>query len=232
MASVGGKVRVQGTVTGIRRVFTASVAGTAVAADRADVLAALLGARLDERRLALHLLHPHLLHPLAGLPGLVRGVDVLPGDSYVLLADGRARTVRWWSPPEPELPLAEGAARLREAMTAAVDLRVAGRDLVSCDLGGLDSTAVCALAARRGGTVAAYTAASPDPLAERRPVGRPHGRGAAGGRAPRRAGRGDAAGLRRPRPRRRPLDEPCSATVDRERWLVLGRRAAARGSGT
>ena len=62
---------------------------------------------------------------------------MLPGDSYVLLADGRARTVRWWSPPEPELPLAEGAARLREAMTAAVDLRVAGRDLVSCDLGGL-----------------------------------------------------------------------------------------------
>src|SRR5689334_5457676 len=42
LASVGGRVRVQGTVTGIRRVFHARAAGTTVAADRADVLAHLL----------------------------------------------------------------------------------------------------------------------------------------------------------------------------------------------
>ena len=105
VASVGGKVRVQGTVTGIRRVFTATVAGTAVAADRADVLAALLGARLDERRLALHLLHPHLLHPLAGLP-VWRGVDVLrrrllraaggrPGPHGALVERRPSRSCRW-----------------------------------------------------------------------------------------------------------------------------------------
>jgi len=39
LGSVSGQVRVQGTVTGIRRVFHARVAGATVAADRADVLA-------------------------------------------------------------------------------------------------------------------------------------------------------------------------------------------------
>ena len=62
--------------------------------------------------------------------------------------------------------MAEGAPALRAALAAAVDARVAGRELVSCDLGGLDSTAVCSLAAGHGATVLAYTAASLDPLAD------------------------------------------------------------------
>ncbi len=62
--------------------------------------------------------------------------------------------------------MAEGAPALRAALSAAVGARVAGHELVSCDLGGLDSTAVCALAAGRGATVAAYTAANRDPLAD------------------------------------------------------------------
>ena len=229
LASVGGTVRVQGSVTGIRRVFSADVGGVPVAADRADVLAALTGAALDERRLALHLLHPHVLYPVAGLP-VWHGVDVLAGDAYLRL-DGTGRLpVRWWRPPDPVLPLAEGAQALREALAAAVGARVAGRELVSCDLGGLDSTAVCSLATGRGATVAAYTAANRDPLADdvvwaERTV----------------------AGLTGVEHEVIPaedvplvfagitefvagFDEPCSATVDGARLLTTADRAAARGS--
>jgi asparagine synthase (glutamine-hydrolysing) len=80
LASVDGRVRAQGTVTGIRRVFHARVAGTTVAADRADVLAHLLNSSLDEQRLALHLLEPPILYPLAGQP-VWHGVALLPTDS-------------------------------------------------------------------------------------------------------------------------------------------------------
>lgn len=229
VASVDGRVRVQGTVTGVRRVFSTTVGGPAVAADRADVLARLTGAGLDEQRLALHLLQPHILYPLAGMP-VWRGVQVLAGDSYLVLDEAGGRSVRWWTPPEPVLPLAEGAAALREAMAAAVAARVEGSPTVSCDLGGLDSTAICSLAVRGDATLVAYTAASPDPLAddvawaERTVAALPgvehhvipaeemplvfSGLGAADDE----------------------FDEPCSATVDRERWAVIGRRAAERGS--
>ena len=230
VASVAGRVRVQGTVTGVRRVFSARIGGAAVAADRADVLAGLLDAGLDEQRLALHLLEPHILYPLAGQP-IWRGVDVLPTDHYLVLeGNGRRRLVRSWRPPEPVVPMAEGAPALREALSAAVALRTRGHDLVSCDLGGLDSTSVCSLAARGQAKVVAYTAASPDPLADDvawalRTV----------------AGLGTVehhvvpaeemplpyAGLLDVDDQ---LDEPFSAAVERERLLTVARRAAARGS--
>jgi asparagine synthase (glutamine-hydrolysing) len=230
VASVAGRVRVQGTVTGVRRVFHARIGGAAVAADRADVLAGLLDAGLDEQRLALHLLEPHILYPLAGQP-IWRGVDVLPTDHYLVLdGNGRRRLVRSWTPPEPVVPMAEGAPALREALSAAVALRTRGHDLVSCDLGGLDSTSVCSLAARGQAKVVAYTAASPDPLADDvawalRTV----------------AGLGTVehhvipaeemplpyAGLLDVDDQ---LDEPFSATVEHERLLTAARRAAGRGS--
>jgi asparagine synthase (glutamine-hydrolysing) len=230
IAAAAGQVRFQGTVTGIRRVFHARVGDVTIAADRADVLARLLDAGLDEQRLALHLLEPPILYPLAGQP-VWRGVELLPGDHYLVLdGDGSNRSVRWWSPPEPVLPMAEGAPALREALSAAVAARTRGRALVSCDLGGLDSTAVCSLAARGDANVVAYTAASPDPLADDV---------AWAGRTV--TGLGNVEhhvipaeemplvyhGLLAMDDR---LDEPCNATVDRDRWLVIGQRAAARGS--
>jgi asparagine synthase (glutamine-hydrolysing) len=229
LASVAGEVRVQGSVTGIRRVFSADVDGVPVAADRADLLAVLTGAGIDEQRLALHLVHPHILYPVAGLP-VWAGVDVLPGDSYLLLDGAGRRTVRWWSPPEPVLPMAEGAPALRDALADAVTARVAGRDVVSCDLGGLDSTAVCSLAARTGTTLVAYTAANRDPLgddviwAERTVAGLA---GVEHHVVPAEeipllfAGMTDVVDR---------FDEPCSATVDGARWLAIVRRAAERGS--
>jgi asparagine synthase (glutamine-hydrolysing) len=230
VASVAGRVRVQGAVTGVRRVFHARIGDAAVAADRADVLAGLLDARLDEQRLALHLLEPHILYPLAGQP-VWQGLTVLPTDHYLVFdGDGRHRSVRWWTPPEPVVPMVEGAQALREALSAAVATRVRGCDLVSCDLGGLDSTSLCSLAAHAASKVVAYTAANRDPLADDvdwavRTV----------------AGLGNVEhhiipaeemplpyhGLRAMDDQ---LDEPCSAAVERERWLIIARRAAARGS--
>jgi asparagine synthase (glutamine-hydrolysing) len=230
VASVAGHVRVQGTVTGVRRVFHARIGGTAVAADRADILAGLLDAGLDTQRLALHLLEPHILYPLAGQP-IWQGVAVVPTNHYLVLeGDGRHRLVRSWTPPEPVVSMAEGAPALREALSAAVATRTRGHELVSCDLGGLDSTSLCSLAARGESKVVAYTAASPDPLADDvawavRTV----------------AGLGNVehhiipAG-EMPLPYHGllamddQLDEPCSAAVERDRWLIIARRAAARGS--
>ena len=229
IASVAGRVRVQGTVTGVRRVFHARVGGVTVAADRADVLATLLDGGLDEQWLAVHLLEPPILYPLAGRP-VWRGVTVVPGDHYLVLdADGRSSSVRWWAPPEPVVPMAEGGAALREALSAAVATRTAGRELVSCDLGGVDSTAVCSMAAHGRVKVVAYTAASLDPLGDdvtwaARTV----------------AGLGNVEHHVIPAEEMplvyhgvaltERLDEPCSATVDRERWLTIARRAATRGS--
>nr|WP_272491839.1 lasso peptide isopeptide bond-forming cyclase [Streptomyces cupreus] len=166
IASVAGRVRAQGTVTATRRVFHADLRGVPVAADRAEVLACLLGARIDRKQLALYLLEPQILPPLTGA-SVWRGVKALPGGDYLVLdGDGRTRTIRWWSPPRPTVPMPEGAAALREALSAAVAARVDGRDLVSCDLGGLDSTSVCCLAARTGTRVTAYTVALHDPFAD------------------------------------------------------------------
>ena len=96
-----------------------------------------------------------------------RGVALLPTDRYLVIdGDGEHRSVRWWTPPAPVMPMAEGAAALRQALLAAVAARTRGRQLVGCDLGGVDSTAICSLAAHQDAKVVAYTGASPDPLAD------------------------------------------------------------------
>jgi asparagine synthase (glutamine-hydrolysing) len=231
VASVSGRVRVQGTVTGVRRVFHTSVDGVTVAADRADVLARLVGAGLDEQRLAVHLLEPNILYPLAGQP-VWHGVALLPTDHYLLIdADGQHRPVRWWTPPEPVVAMGEGAPALRAALSAAVTARTAGCELVSCDLGGLDSTALCCLAARGQVPVVAYTSASQDPLADD-----------AAWAARTVAGLGNLEHHVIPAAEmplayhgllggvEDQLDEPCTAAVDQERWLTIARRAAGRGS--
>jgi asparagine synthase (glutamine-hydrolysing) len=230
VASVAGQVRVQGTVTGVRRVFHARIGDATVAADRADVLARLLDADLDEQRLAVHLLEPPILYPLAGQP-VWQGVELLPTDHYLVLdGDGRHRPVHWWTPPEPVVPMSEGAPMLRQALSAAVAARTRGRTLVSCDLGGVDSTSLCCVAAHGEAKVVAYTAASPDPMDDdvtwaSRTV----------------AGLGNLEhhvipaeemplvyhGLLTLDDR---LDEPCAVTADRDRWLIIAGRAAARGS--
>lgn len=161
--SVAGHVRAQGTVSGLRRVFHVRIGDVHVAANRADVLAALTGTVVDERVLALRLLGM-VPHPWADMSPW-HGVTAVPPDSFLHLdADGRARPVRWWTPPEPVLSLAEGAQRLRTALREAVDVRTRGGGTVSCDLsGGLDSTPLCYLAARGPARVVTFTTGSRNP---------------------------------------------------------------------
>lgn len=149
LASVGGRTRVQGTASGVRAVFHARVDGLTVASDLPDTLAELTGAGVDEEILALRLLI-FVPYPLR-YRSVWRDVHQVPAGWYLLTErDGAARTVRWWTPPEPEVPLAEGAAAVREALTAAVSARVqAAGPVVSTDLsGGLDSGTITCLAAR------------------------------------------------------------------------------------
>ncbi|MGP4025013.1 lasso peptide isopeptide bond-forming cyclase [Actinomadura sp. 3N407] len=166
VASLDGRSRVQGDAAGLRLVFHARVGGVTVAADRADVLAALTGTELDERQLAARLLWP-VPHPLPHSP-LWRGLDALePGAQLTVEPDGRTRVRRWWTPPETERSLASGAAALRTVLAEAVEARTAGGGVVSCDLsGGLDSTSVCFLAAGGEAGVIASTWPGRDPLDE------------------------------------------------------------------
>jgi asparagine synthase (glutamine-hydrolysing) len=139
LLSVEGQSRVQGTVSGLRRVFHTSWCGVSVAADRADVLAALTGAELDDRWLAASLIGPVMPHPLTDLSAW-RGVAAVPADSALLVSsEGRGRVRRWWEPPEPTVSVGVGASGLREALSAAVADRVGMTDAqrpLGCDLSG------------------------------------------------------------------------------------------------
>ncbi|MEU9981564.1 lasso peptide isopeptide bond-forming cyclase [Streptomyces sp. NPDC050856] len=164
VAALDGRLRVQGSASGLRLVFHALVDGVRLAATSADVLAAALGAEPDREQLAVRLLWP-VPHPLSE-PSLWHEVTALaPEDALIVAADGRtARHSRWWTPPEPVRPLAQGAPRVREALTEAVDARTRQGGVVSCDLsGGLDSTSLCFLADRSPARVVAGTWPGRDP---------------------------------------------------------------------
>lgn len=164
IAARDGELRVQGTASGLRLVFHTRVRGVTVAADRADLLASLIDADLDDRQVAARLLWP-VPHPLPETPAW-HGVSAVPPDSYLHVGRGGGsyRVSRWWSPPEPVRPLATQAPLIGEALTAAVDARTRGGGVVSADLsGGLDSTSMCFLAARGDAGLIASTWPGRDP---------------------------------------------------------------------
>ncbi|RSN90759.1 lasso peptide isopeptide bond-forming cyclase [Streptomyces sp. WAC 05379] len=164
VAALGGRLRVQGTASGLRLVFHAEIDGVRVAATRADTLAAALGLDPDPQELAVRLLWP-APYPLfeTSLWGPVTAVP--PHDAVIVATDGRsARHTRWWTPPEPVRSLAETAPVIRTALEEAVDARARQGGVVSCDLsGGLDSTSVCFLADRSPARVVASTWPGRDP---------------------------------------------------------------------
>ncbi|GAA1184404.1 hypothetical protein GCM10009654_47410 [Streptomyces hebeiensis] len=164
VAADGDRLRVQGSASGLRRVFHAVIDGVRVVCDRADVLAGLGGFPLDDTELAIRLLRV-LPHPLAEEP-MWRGMSAVPPGSALLVEDGgrKARTTVWWRRPEPELDRRAGADRLRAALEAAVDVRTRAGGTVHCDLsGGLDSTPLCRLASRGPAAVVATTMYNDDP---------------------------------------------------------------------
>ncbi|WP_329787357.1 asparagine synthase-related protein [Lentzea sp. DG1S-22] len=141
VASLGGRIRAQGTISNTRRMFT----GGGVAANRADLVAEIAAAELDEESAALRLLFPSVPHPLTSST-MWRGVTAVAPGHYAA-PGGTPDVVRWWTPPAPSLTLAEGADRLRDALVEAVGDSARSRPTISCDLsGGMDSTPVGFLA--------------------------------------------------------------------------------------
>ncbi|MDA3650095.1 asparagine synthase-related protein [Saccharopolyspora indica] len=163
IAAVDGVVRVQGSLSGLRRVVHAEIGGITVAATRADVLAALSNAELDRRRLVLRFLLSEIPLHTMNAP-LWRDVHAVDEDSCLLLAaDGRARSRRRWEPPPDDRPLHEAAEALRTALGDSVRARMNSGLTVTADLsGGLDSTTLCFLAAQHGRSLTALTKLAAD----------------------------------------------------------------------
>ncbi|MFJ6441000.1 asparagine synthase-related protein [Streptomyces sp. NPDC091649] len=209
VARLSGETWIRGTASGLRRIYHARhpEAGT-IASDRPAVLARLIGAPLDDGALALRMLD-FLPHPLSrrvvwrgvhetgagyglALPAAAPGTAAVPGPAEH----------RWWEPPPAELPLAEGARAVGDAVAASVRAHVGGLDRISCELsGGVDSTALM-FAARATGpaelsllTVAARDRYSEDETWALRAVeAARHGTPARAGAAARRGG-ADATAL-------------------------------------
>ncbi|MGW7336634.1 asparagine synthase-related protein [Streptomyces sp. NPDC054808] len=150
-ALIDGQIRVQGSVTGLRRVSYAYFQGMPVAADQADVLAVLTRAEVDEDMLATRAVCGGMLPSPLRDHSLWRRVHTLPPDHFLLFGrDRTAREVRWWKPPAPELPLEQGARGVREALISATADRRPVDGRLSADLsGGMDSTSLCFLTARQ-----------------------------------------------------------------------------------
>ncbi|WP_159393961.1 asparagine synthase-related protein [Streptomyces sp. NRRL F-5755] len=164
IASVAGRVRVQGSLAAVHRVFQARFGDAVIAADSARVLAALTGATWDPAWLALHLTSPSMPYPLhESTPWL--GVGAVPADHWLCLEpDGTAGTHRRWTAPDPELPLAEGAREVRKALARAVNARTEAGGTISSDLsGGMDSTSLTFLACRGSAQVVTYHQVGRDP---------------------------------------------------------------------
>ncbi|MEU7133703.1 asparagine synthase-related protein [Streptomyces sp. NPDC046261] len=166
IASFGGTVRVQGTASGVRRVFHATVGGVPVAADQAHRLARLAGASVDPARVAARMLFTSAPWPVGWEPVWDTVRAVWPGHCLTIDARGRTRHERWWTPPPAHSSLPEAAAALREALGRAVRLRAAPGRTVAAHLSGLDSSSLVSLAAREKAQVVALTAAQPDVLDE------------------------------------------------------------------
>lgn len=122
--------------------------GSMVWASSARALAGLTGASVDVAWLA-----AHLADPLAPVPGRSpwSGIALMPPGHGLTTADGEFSLAPCWAPPR--LDWDSAVTRLRDTLAAAVRLRV--QDAVAaCDLAGLDSSTLAALAAEAGPVVA------------------------------------------------------------------------------
>lgn len=160
LASVDGRIRAQGTASGLRRVFHTRLGDAVVCGDRSDVLARAVGSDMAEDVLALRLMEPFVPHPFTER-SVWRDVEAVPAGNWLEVRGAAESTQRrWWSPPAPELSLVEGAERVRSALSEAVALRTRGGGTISADLsGGLDSTPLCFLAAQGPASLIAFTRA-------------------------------------------------------------------------
>ncbi|QFU91024.1 asparagine synthase-related protein [Amycolatopsis sp. YIM 10] len=152
LAAFGGRVRAQGTISAVCQIYYTRVRGTTVLADRPQTLAALAGTGLDESLLARYLMVTAPPWPLEDECAW-HGIERVPPDAYLTMKpDGGCRISAWWTIPEPELPLREGAAAVRAALEAGVAARASLPGRTSSDLsGGMDSTSLAFLLAKHPG---------------------------------------------------------------------------------
>lgn len=162
LASLDGRLRVQGTLSASHQVHYATLDGVTVAADSPLRLVSPDPANLDEQAVAARLLSD-VPWPLTNTP-LWRGTEQLTQYSCLEIDRGGRSLVReWWTPPKPELPLTLGAPRIRDALREAVRARTHDVDKVSSDLsGGMDSTSVAFLAAEDSARLLVCREATPD----------------------------------------------------------------------
>ncbi|MFJ9036840.1 lasso peptide isopeptide bond-forming cyclase [Streptomyces sp. NPDC102406] len=164
LVNIDGDVRAQGSVVGVRQIYSATVDGVTVAASGVAPLRRLTDAPLDESVLAARLLAPGgAPWPLAQRP-VRRGIAPLRTGHWLSVgADGRSRQVRWWRLPDATCSLAQGAGAVRAALTDAFEARVRPGRRVSADLsGGMDSTTLCFLADVAGADLVTYHVAPLD----------------------------------------------------------------------
>jgi asparagine synthase (glutamine-hydrolysing) len=77
-------------------------------------------------------------------------IEMLPAGHLLSYGKEGPSVRRWWQPQTIEIPKAEPEKRLREVITAAVEARLRGGRRIAVHLsGGLDSSAVACIAARR-----------------------------------------------------------------------------------
>jgi asparagine synthase (glutamine-hydrolysing) len=147
VARPDGTLRVQGSASGLRRVFVTDSSAPHLASSRLDILARITDSRPDISVLGTRLLHPGLPpHPLKDRSPWQGIRAVTPGHAATLQQGKPPETRAWWTPPEPARTLEDSASELAEALHLSVTERInalpkSGNSIITADLsGGLDST--------------------------------------------------------------------------------------------
>lgn len=105
VASANGVVRVQGSVTGIRRVFHTRIHGVPIAGDQADVLARVVSAGADTQALAVRVSGWWTVPPPSDELSLLPGMRTLAPDQYLQIdSSGTIAELRWQQPPSRKRP--------------------------------------------------------------------------------------------------------------------------------
>ncbi|MBB4891569.1 asparagine synthase (glutamine-hydrolyzing) [Streptomyces olivoverticillatus] len=125
--------------------FTARIAGGVVWASSSRALSGLTGNRVDEEWLASYLVDKRT--PMPHRSAWSGVVPVPPGHRLSVSSRHTLTVTPWWSPRQR--CCGDAATGVRQALLDGVRARTEGR-AVSCDLAGMDSTAIAVIAARYG----------------------------------------------------------------------------------
>lgn len=125
VARSDGTLRVQGSASGLRRVFITDPSAPHLASSRLDILARITDAQPDISVLGTRLLHPGLPpHPLRDRSPWQGVRAVAPGHAATLQQGKTFKTRAWWTPPEPVRSLEEAASELAAALHLSVTERI------------------------------------------------------------------------------------------------------------